>query len=228
MNLQTQRGMTLVEIMIALAIMSMMMISVYSAFRGTRQGMEVAETYQTRYAVLRNCMSRMSAEIGMSYLSFNRPLGEDKHYTLFEGQDLTGGDNLTFSAFAHVRMRMDADESDQSVIQYVLLPDPENSERSHVYRRETRRLTGETPIQIEQRVPAFVFCEDVEKLEFRYWDDKKIEWVDEWRTTKKDMHPDRLPQRVMITMRVRDPNGELQTFTTQTILFMQERIDLSK
>jgi len=225
---RSQRGMTLVEIMIALAIMSMMMISVYSAFRGTRRGMEVAEVYQTRYAVLRNCMSRMSSEIGMSYLSFNRQLGEEKHYTLFEGQDLSDGDNLTFSAFAHIRMRQDADESDQSLIQYVLLQDPDEDERSHVYRRETRRLTGETPVQVEQRVPAFVFCEDVENLEFRYWDNKRLEWLDEWRTTKKDMQPDRLPQRVMITLKVRDPNGELQTFTTQTVLFMQERIDLSK
>ena len=54
------------------------------------------------------------------------------------------------------------------------------------------------------------------------------EWLDEWRTTAVDQQPDRLPPRVQIKLTITDPGGELQTFVTQSVVVMQEKIDLSK
>jgi len=224
-----QRGLSLVEILVAVAMMTMMTASVYASFSTTAQSMRNAEKSQQKYAVLRNCLARMGAEISMAYLSHNRPAGDEKHYTLFEGRDQFYSDSLTFSAFAHIRMRKDANESDQSVIQYFLFKDPNDANRTHLYKREARRLMGDLPEKLEEWFPAYVFCEDIKSFDVKYWDNKRIEWRDEWRTIKQDMQPNRLPERVKITMGVWDPDiGKEVKYVTQTLIPMQERIDFSR
>lgn len=222
------RGMTLIEVMISMAVLTMMVASVYSGFRGTLRGMETAEEVQLRYSIIRNGLARMTSELSMAYLSFNRPLDDNKHYTLFEGRDSFEQDDVTFSAFAHLRVRKDANESDQALIQYFLQPDPEDSSRTHLYRRESRRLTGDRPEDMHQFFPAYVLIEDVKAFDVKYWDDRQEEWVDEWATMRVDMHPDRLPQRVKIRVGIEDSDEEMLYFTAQTALLMQERIDLGK
>ncbi len=149
--------------------------------------------------------------------------------SLFDGGDLDHRDSITVYAFAHLRNRSDANEGDQSVIQYFIERDANDSSRTHLYRRESRRLTGDTPEQMQQLFPAYIFCEDVKTFDVKYWDIKKNEWVDEWRTVKKDMHPDRLPERVKVTLGIMDPNNEREIkYTVQTLLFMQEKLDFSK
>jgi general secretion pathway protein J len=210
-------------------VMTMMTVSVWSSFRSTAQSMRYAEQMQVRYAIIRNSLSRMAAEVSMTYLSFNRPSDDDRHYTLFDGREQFSADSLTFSSFAHIRMRKDANESDQTVIQYFLERDPKDGTRTHLYRREARRLTGDLPDKMYEFTPAYVFCEDVKTFDVKYWDVKKIDWVDEWRTTKQDMHPDRLPERVKITLGIVDPNtGKEVKYVTQVLLMMQEKLDFSK
>ena len=148
---------------------------------------------------------------------------------LFDGRDQFTRDTVTFSAFAHLRMRKDANESDQSVIQYFVDRDPTEPNRTHLYRREARRLMGDSPEKMQELFPAYIFCEDIKTFDVKYWDVKKSEWVDEWRTTKKDMHPDRLPERVKVTLGIMDPNNEREIkYTMQTLLFLQEKLDFSK
>ena len=223
------RGLTLIEILVAITVMTMMTLSVWTSFRSTAQSMKYAEQLQVRYAIIRNSLSRIGGELSMSYLTFNRPADEERHMTLFDGRDQFNRDSITFSAFAHLRTRKDANEGDQSVIQYFVERDVNDSSRTHLYRRESRRLTGDTPEQMQQYFPAYVFCEDVKTFDLKYWDIKKNEWVDEWRTVKKDMHPDRLPERVKVTLGIMDPNNEREVkYTVQTLLFMQESLDFSK
>jgi general secretion pathway protein J len=222
------KGMTLLEIMISLAVLSMMVVSVYSGFSGTMRGMQAAEEIQLRHSIIRNGIARMTSEISMAYLSFNRPLDDQRHYTFFEGRDSFEKDDLSFSAFAHLRVRKDSNESDQSVIQYFLQQDPKEASRTHLYRRESRRLTGDRPEDMHQFSPAYVLIEDVEAFDVKYWDNRRLEWTDEWATMRLDMQPDRLPERVKIKLGVRDTDGTLLYFTAQTVLPMQERIDLAK
>jgi general secretion pathway protein J len=223
------RGLTLLEILVAVAVMTMMTVSVWTSFSTTLQGMRHSEQLQIRYSQIRNSLSRMAAEMSMAYLSFNRPADEERHFTLFDGREQFTSDSVTFSAFAHVRMRKDANESDQSVIQYFLDRDPKDGTRTHLYRRETRRLTGDIPDKLVEYFPAYIFCEDVKTFDVKYWDVKKVDWVDEWRTTKQDMHPDRLPERVKITLGIVDKTtGREVKYVTQTLLLMQEKLDFSK
>lgn len=220
--------MTLIEVLIALAILAMMTVSVWSSFSATTTAMDTVGEVQTRYSTIRSAMNRMASEVSMSYLSFNRQQSEAKHYTIFEGRADFGKDNLTFSNFAHLRMRLHANESDQCVIQYFVADDPDDPDRQHIYRRETRRLTGDLPEQLEMYEPAYVLLEDVKSLEFEYWEPQQQEWITEWHTTVRDAQADRLPPRVKITIGIEDDDGEEEFYTTQTTLIMQEKLDFSK
>lgn len=222
------RGLTLIEILVALAVMSLMVSSVWSGFKGTMQGIETTEEVQSRYSTIRSGLSRMASEISMAYLSHNRPLDETDHYTLFEGRDSFEEDSVTFSAFAHLRLRKDSNESDQAVIQYFIENDAEDPERTHLYRRESRRLTGDLPEKLEEFFPAYVLIEDVAAFDVKYWDNRREEWLDEWATMRTDMHPDRLPDRVKLRVGIEDFDGETLYFTVQSVPFMQEKIDLGK
>ncbi len=227
MSVRAQRGLTLIEVMISFAVLGMMVISVWSSFKGTMKGMETSEEIQDRYAIVRNGVARITSELSMAYLSHNRPLDDLKHYTLFEGRDSFETDSVTFSAFAHQRVRKDSNESDQSVIQYFVMQDPDNPRRTHLYRRESRRLTGDKPEDMEQFYPAYVLIEDVVSFDVKYWDNRNLEWLDEWRTMQLDMQADRLPERVKLKIGVRD-GDDIVYVTAQAILPMQERIDLGK
>lgn len=223
-----RRGMTMIEVLVAMTIVTFMMFSVWRSFSATTKAIEITEEIQERYAMIRNAMDRMSSEVSGAYLSFNRRPEETRHFTMFEGRGGSAGDSLTFSAFVHLRIRRDVNESDQTIIQYFLAEDPEDSSRQHLYRRETKRLTGDLPEDIRRYAPAYVMCEDVAELQFEYWDQTREEWLDEWRTTAVDQQPDRLPPRVRIKMAIEDADGELEWFVTQSTIFMQEKIDLSK
>lgn len=227
MSRARQRGITLIEVMISLAVMAMIVVSVWSGFRGTIDGMAATEKVQLRYSIIRNGVSRIESELTMTYLSFNRPPDDVKQYTLFDGIDGNKTDDLTFSSFSHLRVRKDANESDQSVIQYFVDKDPEDSTRSHLYRRESRRLTGDKADQLDEYFPAYILIEDVVEFDVKYWDERQREWLDTWRTTRNDMQPDRLPERVKMKIVVRD--GEfLVPVISQVALPMQEKIDLGK
>lgn len=221
-------GMTMIEVLVAMAIVSMMMLGVWRSFSVTVTNGEMTTEIQERYSTVRNAMDRMAAELATAYLSFNVMPGETRHFTLFEGRNDSSGDSVTFSSFAHLRIRRDSDEGDQAVIQYFLAQDPEDSSRTHLYRRETKRLTGDLPEDLRRFAPAYVLCEDVHSLEFEYWDPTREEWIEEWRTTVTDGQPDRLPPRVKIKLGIQDEDREIQYFVTQTVLPMQEKIDLSK
>ncbi len=222
------RGVTMIEIMVAMAIMALMMTAVWNGFRGTVKGMEIAEKDYNRETQVRGSLLRMSSELSMAYLSFNRPTSELRHFTLFEGRRGFDGDAVTFSSFAHLRVRKDSNEGDQSLIQYFVSEDPDDSRRKHLYRRESRRLTGDLPEYLEQYYPAFIILEDVETIDFDFWDGRKQEWLEEWATIRTDAQPDRLPERVRIELTLRDPDGQKRRYFVQTELFMQEKIDFAR
>lgn len=225
---RSSRAMTMIEVLVAMTVVTFMMFSVWRSFSATTKAIEITEDIQERYAMIRNAMDRMSAEVSGAYLSFNRRPEETRHFTMFEGRGDSLGDTLTFSAFVHLRIRKDVDESDQTIIQYFIAQDPDDSKRQHLYRRETRRLSGDLPEDIRRFAPAYIMCEDVAELEFQYWDQTREEWLDEWRTTAIDQQPDRLPPRVRIKMGIENDDGDIEYFVTQTTIFMQEKIDLSK
>jgi general secretion pathway protein J len=206
-------GFTLVEIMLAIAILTTMLTLVWASFSLTAKSKAKAEAISERYHQLRLAMHRMSREISMAFLSKNEITGTLRPRTMFVGKRESQIDELTFSSFAHMRLREDAKESDQSLITYFAAPDPEDRSRTNLMRRETRRLGVEKP---GEEGPAYVMMEDVVGLHFEYFDATANEWREAWNTTSADGQADRLPAKIRILLTIRDEKDKEVTFRTAT------------
>lgn len=222
-------GFTLMEVMIAVAIVSIMGGLIYASFGPMLRAKEVIEAESEHYRSLNVALSRMSREISMAFVSndFDHTRYRDKNDqpTFFVGER----DNLTFTAFAHQRRYKDAKESDQAVFDYHLGHDPDaelgsaGSDHDVLLRRENPLLELETDScrsssRAEECGPTMVLSEEVKKVKFEYYDDQKHEWVNEW-STRRDR--DRLPERVRITITATDENGKDTDYSTEARVYMR-------
>lgn len=208
-----EAGFTLVEIMLAVAILTSMITLVWASFSLTAKSKQKAEAISVRYHQLRLAMHRMAREISMAFLSKNEITGTLRPRTMFVGKRNSQVDELTFSSFAHMRLRADAKESDQTLITYFAAPDPGDRSKTNLMRRATRRLGVEKP---GEEGPAYVMMEDIVALHFEFFDATANEWRERWNTTSADGQPDRMPAKIRILLTMRDEKGEEVTFRTAT------------
>lgn len=214
-----ERGFTLMEILVSLAIVATMVTLIWGSFSMTARTKRKVEDIEDRYHQIRLAMTRMTREISMAFLSKNDVPGTQNPRTMFVGLSNSSVDDLTFSNLAHMRLREDAKESDQSVVRYYSAPDREDRRQTNLMRRESRRLGDEKP---GEEGPAYVMLEDVEELHFEYFDGPANEWKDTWNTRSADGMPDRLPTKVRIKLTVVDERGEEMTYITATRVFLKD------
>jgi general secretion pathway protein J len=215
-----QAGMTLLEIMIAMAILTFMMAIAWATVSGTSTAKRNTEASQARNRELRVGMARMVRDLSHAYLSENEDANLLDRRTMFIGKDATIAE-LRFSSLAHVAMWGDADESEQTLIAYYAETDPADSSRTNLVRRESRRLSNENwknePAEIDLLIP------DVERVGFEYWDHTDKEWKTSWDSTGSDGQARRLPTRVRIMVEIKRGDDTVK-YTTQARLILQERV----
>jgi general secretion pathway protein J len=215
---RAQGGFTLIEIMIATAIMAIVSSLVYGSFSRTFETRDFVASVQQRYHGVRLALERMSREISQAFIyecrEIDTPTGERHMWTVFKVERSGQIDKLVFSSFSHMRLTRDVNESDQNVLTYYGEDDPEDSSITNLMRKEKVRIDGEPE---EGGVPM-VMCHDVESLHFELWDETKLDWVEEWDCTQVE-RLNQIPKLVRITMTVINEFGEEMPFTTITRIF---------
>jgi general secretion pathway protein J len=219
-----RKGFSLIEVMIAVAVLATVSTLVWGTFQGTFKTKSAVEAQAIRYRTVRVALERLSREISQAYVSQNEDTGQQDRRTLFVGKHKSDIDELKFSYFGHQRLYADADECDTAQIYYYGVRDRENSRKLNLVRRETRRLQYLKP----ENAPgeADIVCDDVVRLEFKYWDARDKQWREDWVTTSADGQPDRLPSRVKITLTVRDERGKDVPFQTEVRIAISEPLNL--
>lgn len=211
------RGFTLMEVMIALAIVTVLAALVYGSFNPTYQAKQEVEAQAERYHGLRLALGRMSREIGMAYISDRY---DAKRYrerpTQFVAQHSGQRDKLRFNTFGHVRLYEDAKESDQSVVEYRVDRHPEDPKVNALIRRE-KTVIDDRP---EDGGTETVLATGIDGLQFEFWDVKKKDWVTDWDTTDRAWST-HLPQRVRITIHAKGDDGREKKYVTQTMIALQ-------
>ncbi len=222
---QQEAGLTLIEVLMALSIVAFMLIMAWSTISSTIEAKTHFETVQERQHELRVAMARMAKDFSSAYLSGNDPIGSDNPRTLFVGKSDAPVDDIRFSSLGHVVLWADANESEQTLIHYSAESDREDPSKTNLLRRESRRLSNE---QWESE-PAEVdlLMRDIERVEFAYFDHRDGEWQERWDTTAADGERGRLPERVRITVTLREGDREFQR-TTQARIAMQEVLEVRK
>ena len=215
-------GFTLIEVMVAVAILAIAVALVWGSFWGTMRAKEKVEAVEARTREVRLGLGRMVRDLEHAYVSRNDPLGTIEPSTFLMGDHHLGSDQVSFSYMGHRTLRAGAHESDTAIVTYFVESDRQERSRQDLFRRESRRIGGENP---SETGPAFVVCEDVVKLRIEYFDRLQDEWRDDWDTKNADGQPGRLPERVRLTLTVRDERGIEIPFLTEAKVFLEDALD---
>jgi general secretion pathway protein J len=214
------RGMTMIEVMVAIAILGMVAVLIHgvmdSLSRGRKgEGMRAERAHQGREA-----MQRIVRDLSGAFLSLHvNPLPAlQTERTAFVGKSSPPFDRLDFTAFAHLRTERDAHESDQAEVGYFVVKDPDVPDKMDLVRRE------QTPIDYEPLKGGIVnvVAEDVEKFDVRFMDPTTSQWVETWDTMQITGQPNRMPLEVEITLVLRGVGpGPAYSYTTKVFLPIQ-------
>jgi general secretion pathway protein J len=214
-------GFTMVELMLALSIFAFITTLMWGAFSQTATSKKVIQSEQERAHAVRVALMRMAREIEMAYVSGSENTAIAYRRTMFVGSSRADVDELTFSTFAHQRLRAGAAEGDTSLITYYGARDPDDRRVLNLMRRETRRLQAEDPSVLTSE--AYVLCPDVSRVKFAFYDHKKKEWESDW-STLNATGTQYLPTHVRITLTVVDERGQEVTYSTDARVQMTERV----
>jgi general secretion pathway protein J len=214
------RGLTLLEVMVAVAILAMVAVLTYGAFDGLSRGKKSLGRVNDRYHQGRSALARMTSELSSAFLSMHQPPVEAqiRRLTIFAGSNGSPADRIDFTSFSHRRLTKDSRESDQNEISYFGSPDPNVSGKVDLARRES------TTIDLEPKRggEVDVLVEDIESFEVKYLDATTGMWTETWDSSQATGQPARLPFEIKITLALKSGGeGKPVVFTTKMTMPMQ-------
>jgi general secretion pathway protein J len=217
-----QGGFTLIEIMLAMAILAFLTSLMWGSFSKMAADKKALESSQERLHTVRVALMRMSREIEMAYLSDNQDGSLPYKPTFMLGTSQSAVDELSFSAFAHQRLRGGLAESDTSVITYYGARDPDDPRVTNLMRRETRRLQAEDPTTLPAE--SYILCPNVSSVKYSFFDGRqsKREWQKEWNTNA--VGAAFLPTHVRVTLTVFDEKGREVSYSTDARIQLTEKV----
>jgi general secretion pathway protein J len=221
MTRAVRRGVTLIEVMVAMAIIAIVSTLLYTGFSQTARNKRRVEHEIHRQHEIRMGLERIARELSMAYVSaeLNPNLALQVVKTAFVGTDSGKGSRVDFTSFSHQRLYRDAHESDQNELSYFLADHPEDKRQTVLARRSQRRIDDDP----RDGGQSQVLIEDVAGFELSYLDPQTGNWLSTWDTTQAAMQPNRLPSQVLIKVTVPNirGNGPDQTFATRASLPLQ-------
>jgi general secretion pathway protein J len=165
------RGFTLLEILVAVALLAMMGLILTTATGSILGAIKDTREAQEQYHAARVALGRMEREIAMAYVS--------KHQSQFKTTKtafIGKGNALTFSYMGHRPMTRNAHESDEGFVTYKLEKDRATGQ--NVLVRREKPVIDDAPEKGGQRL---VLATGVTKLTFQYWDFDKESWQSDWK-----------------------------------------------
>ncbi len=205
MTRRSRRGLTLIEVMVAIAILLVMSAVVAESLRNSITFHNLLSDRDSTVRAARVALSKLKRDIQLSYLSPNRG-NPDRFMTVFVGMN-DEPDKLFFASLNHQRLYLDSRESDMTEITVWTEQNPDGPGYV-LYHREAPRIDEEPD---EQGV-VWPLAYNVRSFSLRYLDQLSGEWRDEWDTRSADT-PYRLPRAVEIGLVLiapdpEDPTGE--------------------
>jgi general secretion pathway protein J len=203
------RGFTLVELLVAIVILSLISVLIYSAFSSMKRSREGLERVEDRYREGRLAMARMTRELQSAFISFHAPINTSLlvEKTAFIGTTGTPADRLDFDSFANRRMDRNSHISDQCELSYFGSPNPDNSGVIDL----ARRISTTLDLDPRKGGRVEVLATDIDLFDLQYLDPQTGNWVDTWDTTQSltGSQP-RLPLQVRILLVLN--GGERQAY----------------
>jgi type II secretory pathway component PulJ len=209
--MKDESGMTLLEIIIAIALLLIMTIATSSLLtNGVDMRLELAQRSKVNHR-LAIAMERITEDLQHAFLlNFKRQEYLDYVTTratksLFFIRQWDNNSELKLTTLTHKPRVASAHESDQTFVIYRIEKDRDN-QRPHLFRGETTVI----PSNFEDDVPMVILAKNIKALRIKPWNGEK--WSDEWNSGKSDWR-DTLPR--MVKVEVDAYTNELEDETSQ-------------
>lgn len=199
-----RRGVTLIEILVAIGIMTLVASITYGAFDAMSRTKKSVDDSSDRFQQGRSSLARITREVQSAFLSLHRPIenpGLQVSQTIFKGTNSGTFDRLDFTSFSHRRLGFSARESDQNELSYFVTVNPETGE--DVLARREATIIDMTP---ETGGATLIMAEGITKFELEYLDAISGQWVDSWDSTQLGQF-ERLPLQVRIEIELASRGG---------------------
>lgn len=207
-------GVTLLEVLVASAVLSMIALMIYTAFDHTGRIRERLGGRQERDHVARVALNKISHDFRSAFLSahMNTVPTLVASKTAMVGRDESPGDRVDMTTFTHRRMVRGTHEGDACEVGYRVEARRGADRVYDLLRRESPRIDAD-PLRggtVDVLVP------DIQTFNLRYYDPTIDQWIDSWDTTQATGQFWRLPSRVRINLLLRDPDGRDRKYMTET------------
>jgi general secretion pathway protein J len=195
---RTHAGFTLVEVLVAVAVLAGIAALIYGAFAGLKRSKEGIERVGDRYREGRLAMAQITRDLQSAYLSLHAPIDQSLVITktAFTGKRGTPADRIDFNSFSHRRLDRDSHESDQAEISYFGSTDPKQRTTTDL----ARRVSPELDIYPEKGGRVDVVATDIDLFDVAYLDPLTGQWTETWDTTQATGQLNRLPLQVRIVL----------------------------
>jgi len=196
-----RRGFTLIEVVIALAIMVVIGTLAYSTLAASIQLRDIMEEDDAIARSARIALDRLTREVSLAFLS--ETANPNTFQTVFTGRDESGGAAMWFTTTSHRRTYRNSRASDLTEITVWLEDDPEDSTHSVLLHRESG-IIDQYPDQGGAILPL---ARKVTRFQVAYLDNQTGEWTDEWDSAGAET-PNRLPRAVQLVIGLARPDPD--------------------
>ena len=225
-------GFTLLEILIAIFIFSVVITTIFGTFNAVISRTEAIKNGTGDYEMARTCLNRMVSDLSAVYVD-QKPLykppdiddGPDP-YGFVGKEDSTGGKNfaqLRFASTEHLSMTGKVEKGIAEIVYYVKeITDPDN-ETEYVLKRSDTLYPDKDADKFEAKDSDPVLCEKLEELTFIYYDaDGNAH--EEWNSDSDDVKY-ATPSAVEIRLKLATGSETYRFFTKISIPVYREKFE---
>lgn len=191
-------GFTLLEVLLAFFIFSILFITIYSSYSSSFKTINTTENKMQLYRKAAIALERISEDLQGGYISVLPPgsFGQPAGYTRFLGEDkdMNGEDADTVSFFSRVPPLFSSEDEAVSglLISYSVIPGSEDDELV-LLRSDNPEFIDETGAKA-----GLVLADGLQAINFTYFDDDGGEH-ESWDSDSEELR-DRLPRMVSVSL----------------------------
>ncbi len=218
-----QTGFTLLEILLAIFIFSIVVTTIFGSFNAVFSSADTLHQGADLYEMGKTCMARMVADLQEVYVIrsplYTKPGFDDppEPYRFFGDSSYTVDgtfSRMRFTSFSHLPFGENREGGIAEIIYYVAL----TREGEAVLRRADSLFPYERfkDNRLEERGADPILCERVKSLRFTYFDEEGTEY-EHW-NSESDEFDHAAPRAVKISLEIGDPEKELSSLFFETMV----------